>query len=96
MISQDGQQGLAANGAYELAGQHLHTMVLEGRFANLLHFLRLRADPLAAQYEIRIYADEICNLVKEWVPHTYEHLKIIDSVELHFLKRKCFAANDQR
>ena len=37
---------------------------------NLLHFLRLRADP-HAQYEIRIYADEICNLVKEWVPHTY-------------------------
>ncbi len=34
---------------------------------NLFHFLRLRADP-HAQYEIRVYADAIGELVKAWVP----------------------------
>lgn len=34
---------------------------------NLFHFLRLRADP-HAQYEIRVYAELIHQLVKEWVP----------------------------
>lgn len=38
---------------------------------NLLHFLRLRADP-HAQWEIRQYANVICELVKQWVPHTFE------------------------
>lgn len=38
---------------------------------NLLHFLSLRADP-HAQMEIRVYADAICNMVKTWVPHTWE------------------------
>jgi thymidylate synthase (FAD) len=37
---------------------------------NLLHFLQLRADQ-RAQYEIRVYADEILNVVKHWVPLTY-------------------------
>ena len=37
---------------------------------NLLHFLKLRADP-HAQYEIRAYADVIIDIVKEWVPLTY-------------------------
>jgi len=37
---------------------------------NLLHFLKLRADP-HAQYEIRVYADIIVNIIKEWVPITY-------------------------
>ncbi len=37
---------------------------------NLLHFLNLRTDP-RAQYEIRVYADEILNVVKEWVPLTH-------------------------
>jgi thymidylate synthase (FAD) len=34
---------------------------------NLLHFLHLRADK-HAQYEIRVYADLILELVKKWVP----------------------------
>ena len=34
---------------------------------NLLHFLRLRADP-HAQYEIRAYAEAIGGLVADWVP----------------------------
>ncbi|AIL64999.1 Thymidylate synthase thyX [Rickettsiales bacterium Ac37b] len=38
---------------------------------NLLHFLSLRADN-HAQYEIRAYAVAILNLVKDWVPITYE------------------------
>ena len=38
---------------------------------NLLHFLRLRADS-HAQFEIRVYADEICKLVSDWVPFAYE------------------------
>jgi thymidylate synthase (FAD) len=38
---------------------------------NLLHFLRLRADH-HAQYEIRVYAEAILDIVKKWVPMTYE------------------------
>lgn len=38
---------------------------------NLLHFLMLRADP-HAQYEIRVYAEAILDVVKKWVPFTYE------------------------
>ncbi|CAK6537405.1 MAG: FAD-dependent thymidylate synthase [Candidatus Midichloria mitochondrii] len=38
---------------------------------NLLHFLRLRADD-HAQYEIGVYADIILDIVKKWVPFTYE------------------------
>ena len=37
---------------------------------NLLHFLNLRTDP-RAQYEIRVYADAILDVVKHWVPLTY-------------------------
>jgi thymidylate synthase (FAD) len=38
---------------------------------NLLHFLSLRADP-HAQYEIRVYAEAMLDLVKRWVPITYQ------------------------
>ncbi|MDX1924786.1 MAG: FAD-dependent thymidylate synthase [Rickettsiaceae bacterium] len=38
---------------------------------NLLHFLALRADS-HAQYEIRVYAEAILDIVKLWVPHTYD------------------------
>ena len=38
---------------------------------NLLHFLRLRAD-VHAQYEIREYANAMLDVVKMWVPVTYE------------------------
>lgn len=38
---------------------------------NLLHFLRLRADP-HAQKEIRDYADVICRIVEEWLPDVWE------------------------
>jgi len=38
---------------------------------NLLHFLQLRLDP-HAQQEIREYAEAIADLVREWVPVTWE------------------------
>ena len=38
---------------------------------NLLHFLSLRADP-HAQYEIRAYADVLCDIVQQWVPLVWE------------------------
>lgn len=38
---------------------------------NLLHFLYLRSDS-HAQYEIRAYANIMLDLVKKWVPATYE------------------------
>jgi thymidylate synthase (FAD) len=38
---------------------------------NLLHFLSLRADA-HAQYEIRAYAEAMLDVVKKWVPISYE------------------------
>jgi thymidylate synthase (FAD) len=71
MISDDGQQGLAR----ELARMNLPANIYTQWYwkvdlHNLLHFLRLRADS-HAQYEIRVYADEICKIVADWVPYAY-------------------------
>ncbi|MEM9432934.1 MAG: FAD-dependent thymidylate synthase [Pseudomonadota bacterium] len=71
MIGQDGQQGLAR----ELARMNLPANIYTQWYwkvdlHNLFHFLRLRADS-HAQYEIRVYADAICNVVKDWVPAAY-------------------------
>jgi thymidylate synthase (FAD) len=38
---------------------------------NLLHFVALRADP-HAQYEIRAYAEVLLDVVRRWVPLTFE------------------------
>ncbi len=38
---------------------------------NLMHFLSLRADP-HAQYEIRVYADAMLEVMKRWVPLCHE------------------------
>jgi thymidylate synthase (FAD) len=38
---------------------------------NLMRFLRLRADP-HAQYEIRAYAEVILDIVRRWVPVTFD------------------------
>lgn len=50
---------------------------------NLLHFVALRADS-HAQYEIRVYADAIINIIKSWVPFTYEAFEehVINGVRL--------------
>ncbi|MGB0905005.1 MAG: FAD-dependent thymidylate synthase, partial [Mangrovicoccus sp.] len=71
MLSQDGQKGLAR----ELARMNLPANIYTQWYwkvdlHNLFHFLRLRADS-HAQYEIRVYADLICDMVKDWVPAAY-------------------------
>ena len=38
---------------------------------NLLHFLRLRMDE-HAQYEIRAYAEVLSDVVRQWMPLTFE------------------------
>lgn len=38
---------------------------------NLLHFLSLRADS-HAQYEIRVYAEAMLDVVRRWVPAVYD------------------------
>jgi len=38
---------------------------------NLMHFVSLRADP-HAQYEIRVYAEKILEIMSKWVPYAYE------------------------
>ena len=71
MLSQDGQQGLAR----ELARMNLPANVYTQWYwkvdlHNLFHFLRLRADA-HAQYEIRVYAEAIAEMVRDWVPAAY-------------------------
>ena len=71
MISQEGQDGLAR----ELARMNLPSNIYTQWYwkvdlHNLFHFLRLRADA-HAQYEIRVYADAICQVVADWVPAAY-------------------------
>ena len=68
MLSQDGQQGLAR----ELARMNLPANIYTQWYwktdlHNLFHFLRLRADA-HAQYEIRAYAEALCEVVQDWVP----------------------------
>jgi len=71
MLSQDGQKGLAR----ELARMNLPANVYTQWYwkvdlHNLFHFLRLRADA-HAQYEIRVYAQKMCEIVADWVPAAY-------------------------
>ncbi|KEO52578.1 FAD-dependent thymidylate synthase [Thioclava pacifica] len=66
-----GKQGLAR----ELARMNLPANVYTQWYwkidlHNLFHFLRLRADH-HAQYEIRVYAEVMCDIVKDWVPAAY-------------------------
>ena len=46
-------------------------MVLENDLHNLLHFIGLRSDD-HAQYEIQVYAKVMLDLMKKWVPLTYD------------------------
>lgn len=71
MLSQDGKKGLAR----ELARMNLPANIYTQWYwkidlHNLFHFLRLRADT-HAQYEIRAYAEVICDIVRDWVPLAY-------------------------
>ncbi|MBL3586962.1 FAD-dependent thymidylate synthase [Rhodovulum sulfidophilum] len=72
MLGQDGQKGLAR----ELARMNLPANIYTQWYwkcdlHNLFHFLRLRADS-HAQYEIRVYAQTICEIVADWVPLAYK------------------------
>jgi len=49
---------------------------------NLMNFLRLRCDP-HAQYEIRAYADVMLDLMRRWVPLTYEAFLEYDLQSAH-------------
>ena len=51
---------------------------------NLMHFVALRADP-HAQYEIRVYAEAMLDILKAWVPYTFE------AFEEHMLKGARFS-----
>ncbi|HUS55435.1 MAG TPA: FAD-dependent thymidylate synthase [Thermohalobaculum sp.] len=71
MLSQVGQQGLARELARMNLPMNIYTQwYWKVDLHNLMHFLRLRADA-HAQFEIRVYADAICELVKAWVPATW-------------------------
>ena len=66
-----GKKGLAR----ELARMNLPANVYtqwywKSDLHNLFHFLRLRADP-HAQYEIRVYAEKMGEITRDWVPMAY-------------------------
>lgn len=52
---------------------------------NLMHFLRLRADS-HAQFEIRTYAIKMLDILKLWLPHTYE---AFENYQMHAMKVSC-------
>ena len=72
MLSSDGKPGLAR----ELARMNLPTNIYTQWYwktdlHNLFNFLRLRADK-HAQYEIRVYAEIISEIVEKWVPKAFK------------------------
>jgi thymidylate synthase (FAD) len=68
MLSQDGQQGLARELARMNLPMNIYTQwYWKTDLHNLFHFLRLRADA-HAQYEIRVYADIIAQITRDWLP----------------------------
>lgn len=72
MLSTEGQTGLARELARMTLPASIYTQwYWKVDLHNLFHFLRLRADP-HAQYEIRVYADAICDIARAWVPFAWE------------------------
>lgn len=62
---------------------------------NLLHFLKLRLDP-HAQYEIRVYAEAMFEIVKSWVPiaaKAFEDYQLnavtLSAQEIEVLQSRC-------
>ncbi|CAN5693195.1 FAD-dependent thymidylate synthase [soil metagenome] len=71
LLSTDGQSGLARELARMVLPASVYTQwYWKVDLHNLLHFLRLRADP-HAQSEIRAYAEAIGAIVQDWVPHAW-------------------------
>jgi thymidylate synthase (FAD) len=69
---------------------------------NLMHFLALRFDD-HAQYEIRVYAEKMMDILKKWVPLTYEafienRLKslMLSSKGVEFLKNKLHGKSNNK
>ena len=72
LLSSDNKRGLAR----ELARMNLPTNIYTQWYwkidlHNLFNFLRLRADK-HAQYEIRVYAEIIGEIVQKWVPKAFQ------------------------
>ena len=68
----DNRQGLARELARMNIPMNIYTQwYWKIDLHNLLHFLSLRADD-HAQYEIRAFAEVMLDIVKKWVPFTYE------------------------
>jgi thymidylate synthase (FAD) len=68
----EGRQGLARELARMNLSLNFYTQwYWKTDLHNLLHFLSLRADP-HAQYEIRVYAERMMDVVAKWVPITHE------------------------
>jgi thymidylate synthase (FAD) len=71
MLSQDGQAGLARELARMNLPMNIYTQwYWKTDLHNLFHFLRLRADA-HAQYEIRVYAEQMARITADWVPLAY-------------------------
>ena len=87
MLSTEGQQGLAR----ELARMNLPANIYTQWYwktdlHNLFHFLRLRADA-HAQYEIRAYAEALCDVVKDWVPAAWGAFEDYRLNAVHLLRQ---------
>jgi thymidylate synthase (FAD) len=68
----DGRQGLARELARMNLTLNFYTQwYWKTDLHNLMNFLRLRADP-HAQYEIRAYAEVILDVMRKWVPMTFD------------------------
>ena len=78
--------------ARELARMNLPTSIYTQAYwkidlHNLLHFLSLRADP-HAQYEIRVYAEKMLELIKMWVPSAVQAFEDYQMGALNFSQQE--------
>ena len=87
LLSSDNKPGLAR----ELARMNLPTNIYTQWYwktdlHNLFNFLRLRADK-HAQYEIRVYAEIIGDIVQKWVPKAYQAFLDYQMNSIHLSKQ---------
>ena len=87
LLSSDNKPGLAR----ELARMNLPTNIYTQWYwktdlHNLFNFLRLRADK-HAQYEIRVYAEVISDIVQKWVPKAYQAFLDYQMNSMHLSKQ---------
>ena len=94
------EHGVAREMARMVLPQNLYTQVYwKQDLKNLLHLLKLRMDS-HAQYEIRVFADSIYNIIKDIVPNTIQSWEnhVLNSVtfskdELELLKKEGLGVN---